>query len=211
MASPTSGDDVRSTGAAQGDSRGGSPHESGPKWPSPARPIVVVMGPAGAGKTTVGRLLAARLAVPFEDADDFHDETAKAKMAQGVPLSDADRAPWLARLGARLDAAEGSGLVLACSALRARYRTRLGLDPPTARLLAYLAVPRALLLERLQQRRGHFVGPSLLDSQLTALEAPGAESTFDGSAEPEVIAASILKRIASSSLPDPGARSDRAP
>ena len=141
--------------------------------------VLVVMGPAGAGKTTVGQALAARLAVPFVDADDHHDEVAVARMRAGHPLTDADRAPWLARLNALIAAAlaEGRSFVLACSALKRAYREALrpADAPPGAVRFVYLRVPRAALGERLTSRVGHYMPAALLDSQLQALEEPGPD------------------------------------
>lgn len=151
------------------------------------------MGPSGCGKSTLGRELARLAGVPFVDADDFHTEAAVAKMARGEGLDDEDRAPWLARLAHRLDQAESSGLVLACSALKERYRRALGLEHPR-RFLVYLRVPTEELARRLEVRTGHYAGPSLLASQLRALEAPLPSETFDGTGSPSAIAASVLSR-----------------
>lgn len=144
----------------------------------PAR-VVLVVGVAGSGKTTVGAALAARLAARtgrpwvFVDADDVHDPAATAKMARGEGLTDADRAPWLARLAAlvraRLDG--GPPTVLACSALRATYRETLtGGDARVA--VVWLDAPPGVLAARLVARRGHAVGPGLLPSQLATWEPP---------------------------------------
>lgn len=158
------------------------------------------MGPAGSGKTTVGRLVAGALGVPFADADDFHSPASIEKMRAGRPLDDADRAPWLTRLAALIEESKGSGLVLACSALKARYRATL--EPPAAPgapsgalFVAYLSVPREELARRLALRAGHFAGPSLVDSQLATLEPPLPESTFDGTLAPELVAARIATSV----------------
>ena len=156
--------------------------------------VAVVMGVSGAGKTAVGEALAQRLGWGFLDADDLHSEAAKAKMARGVGLTDADRAPWLGRVRAavasRLDG-EGPGLVVACSALKASYRAALAKPGEPVRFL-WLDVPAAVLRDRLAARAGHFAGASLLPSQLDALEPPGGPQTvrLDG-ARPlrEVVAA----------------------
>lgn len=131
---------------------------------------VVIMGVSGSGKTTLGQALAARLGWPFLDADDYHTPAARARMQRGEGLTGAERAPWLARLHAELHAHPG-GVVLACSALRARYRQALG-EPGGARFV-YLRVPAALLRARLSARQGHhYAGPALLPSQLETLEEP---------------------------------------
>lgn len=135
---------------------------------------LIVMGVSGSGKTTLGRGLAAYYAFMFLDADDFHTPEAKAKMASGEGLTDADRAPWLARLKAALDqqTASSGGAVLACSALKASYRTTLG-GPQTG--FVFLDVPHDVLRSRLEERQGSYAKVSLLLSQLAALEKPDAE------------------------------------
>ena len=136
-------------------------------------PLIVVMGVSGAGKTTLGRALAGAVGWDFADADDFHPPENIAKMRAGVPLSDADRAPWLAALGeeAGRRAAAGRPLVLACSALKRTYRDTLRTCVPDARFV-FLDGARETLAARLASRDGHFMPASLLDSQLAALEPP---------------------------------------
>lgn len=154
------------------------------------------MGPAGSGKTTVGRLVASGLGVPFADGDDFHSPSAIEKMRAGAPLDDTDRAPWLERLATLLDDAAGTGLVLACSALKARYREQLASSVSAGGLfVAYLSVPKDELARRLALRSGHFAGPDLVDSQLATLEPPAPESTFDGTLAPDVVAAHVVERV----------------
>jgi gluconokinase len=138
-------------------------------------PVLVVMGPAGSGKSTLGAALAAELDVPFLEGDALHAPESVAKMRAGDPLDDADRAPWLARIRAwivaRLEAGEGG--VVACSALRHSYRDVLvGGHPDVVRLVVLEATP-ALLAARLAGRTGHFLPPSLLDSQVATFEPPG--------------------------------------
>jgi gluconokinase len=158
-------------------------------------PIVVLMGPAGAGKTTVGRELARRLHVPFEDADAFHTSAAIAKMRRGEALNDDDREPWLEALAQRLAAANDDGVVLACSALKAKYRARLQAGEPFRRGLAYLAVPADVLSTRLAERATHFAGPLLLASQLGTLEVPTPAETYDGTSSPELLVDEIVRRM----------------
>jgi gluconokinase len=129
---------------------------------------ILLMGVSGSGKTTVGALLAAALAAQFVDADSLHSEANRQKMAAGIPLNDADRAPWLIAVGVVL--AKGN-VVVACSALRRRYRDRLRLAAPDLHLV-YLRGSRALLAQHLAARRHEFMPPELLDSQLDTLEAP---------------------------------------
>jgi gluconokinase len=125
------------------------------------------MGVSGSGKTTVGTSLAARLGLPFVDADALHPEANVMKMSAGVPLTDVDRAPWLDAVGAVL---AGGPVVVACSALRRAYRDRLRAAAPELRLV-HLHGSRDLLAERMGVR-DHFMPVGLLESQLAALEAP---------------------------------------
>jgi gluconokinase len=135
--------------------------------------VVIVMGAGGAGKTTVGRRLADRRGWPFLDADAFHSAANVARMAYGTPLTDADRRPWLDAIHAALAdiMARGASAVLACSALKASYRTRLTAGLGDVRLV-YLKADRALLRARLAARRNHFMPATLVDSQLADLEEP---------------------------------------
>lgn len=140
--------------------------------------VLVVMGPAGSGKSFVGERLAAALGWAFADGDGYHPPENVARMRAGLPLGDADRAPWLAALEALIARrlAEGAPLVLACSALKVAYRRSL-VPPatPWGRVcFVYLRASPALLRERLAARAGHFFAPALLASQLDALEPPGA-------------------------------------
>ena len=130
------------------------------------------MGVAGSGKTSVGQGLADRLRCPFSDADSFHSEANRAKMAAGIPLTDEDRLPWLRAIGEAIRDAglRGGDHVFACSALKAEYRRIL--DPRHECKLVYLHGSRELLAERLAGRRGHFFNPDLLQSQLDTLEEP---------------------------------------
>jgi len=132
-------------------------------------PLVVVMGVAGSGKTTVGQVLAERLGVEFADADDFHSEASIAKMASGHPLDDDDRAPWLVAIGAWLAEHDESGGVVGCSALRRRYRDVLRAAAPRLHLL-HLDGDPAVLTRRISERPGHFMPASLITSQLETLE-----------------------------------------
>jgi gluconokinase len=135
--------------------------------------VVVVMGVSGSGKTTLGRALAARHGFRFLDADDFHPPGNVAKMRAGTPLDDADRAPWLRRLSGLLAEARVP-TVLACSALKARYRERLVAGCPQV-LFVHLDGPADLIGARLAARAGHYMPASLLESQIGALEAPGED------------------------------------
>jgi carbohydrate kinase (thermoresistant glucokinase family) len=126
------------------------------------------MGVAGCGKTTLAQALAQALGMDCLDADDLHTDDARAKMAAGVPLTDEDRAPWLARLNAALR--ENPPLALACSALKQSYRDRIFADVAPLPALIWLDAPRELIAQRLAARAGHYFSPALIDSQFAILE-----------------------------------------
>ena len=138
--------------------------------------IVVLFGVTGAGKTVVGRLLAAELDWTFYDADDFHSALSVEKMRKGIPLDDGDRWPWLERLRARIEAslAAGENAVLACSALKDAYRDYLAVNANVK--LVYLSGDFDLIASRLRARRGHYMNPDLLRSQFETLEPPGRDA-----------------------------------
>lgn len=136
--------------------------------------LVVVMGVSGAGKSTVGALVAARLGLSFRDADEFHPPANVAKMSAGVPLTDADRAPWLDAIGAHLATHRGVGCVVTCSALKRSYRDRLRALAPETRFV-FLHGEEALVAARQAARQGHFMPPSLVASQFATLEPPAPE------------------------------------
>lgn len=139
-----------------------------------ASPQIVVMGVSAAGKSTVGRLLATDLGLAFLDADDLHPASNRAKMSAGTPLTDDDRMPWLDRVSDELAARSAAGAVVACSALRRRYRDRIRERVPGV-VFVHLHGSDALLAERAAGRPDHFMPPSLLRSQLDTLEALDAD------------------------------------
>lgn len=139
----------------------------------PAPSTIVVMGVSGSGKSQLGAALARACGMDFVEGDALHPAANIAKMSAGVPLEEADRQPWLAAVAAAIAARRGSGVVVACSALRRRYRDVLRQADPALRLL-YLRVPREELARRLRER-SHFMPASLLDSQLATLEEPVAD------------------------------------
>ncbi|RBM21901.1 hypothetical protein DI005_08810 [Prauserella sp. PE36] len=162
---------------------------------------LVVMGVSGCGKTTVGRLLAAELRAGFVDADDLHSAEARAKMAAGVPLTDDDRAPWLARVAARIaqSAAHGGRLVVACSALRRTYRDALRAGAGVPLEFVHLHGDAGLIASRMADREGHFMPAGLLPSQLATLERLEADEpgiTIDIAGEPPDIVSEITGRLA---------------
>ena len=158
--------------------------------------VVILLGAAGAGKTTVGRALAEQFSWRFVDADDLHTPGAIAKIRSGVPLTDVDRAPWLAALHGIVATAleRREPLVLACSALKQRYRDTLRGTLRTVRFV-YLEASEATLAERLAHRRGHFAGPSLLATQLAALEAPADALAIDATLPPDRIVDTIANEF----------------
>lgn len=135
--------------------------------------VLVLMGVSGSGKTTTGKRLSNLLGWPFRDGDEFHPPANIEKMAEGIALDDHDRAPWLAAIAAWIDEcrAQGSGGIVSCSALKRAYR-RVIVGERQDVGLVYLKGSRALIGDRLSRRRGHFMPPSLLASQFTALEEP---------------------------------------
>lgn len=133
-------------------------------------PQVIVAGVSGAGKSTVGVALASRLAVPFVDADSLHSAHNVAKMAAGLPLTDADRQPWLQGIAEVLRENESDGLTIACSALKRPYRDLIRREAPLTFFVA-LTGSREVLLQRMSLRTNHFMPSQLLDSQLAAFQA----------------------------------------
>jgi gluconokinase len=157
--------------------------------------IAIVMGATGAGKTTIGTMLAAQLNWQFADADTFHPPANIEKMSRGIPLNDADRAPWLeAMRKAILEwIAAGKNVVLACSALKRAYREVLG--PRSEARIIYLKGSYALFAERIRHRHGHFAGEDILAGQFADLEEPDEAITVDAAQSPDQIVAEIRKRL----------------
>jgi len=154
--------------------------------------VIVIMGVAGSGKTTVGERLAARLGWSFLDADDVHPAANIAKMAAGHPLTDEDRAPWLAALRARIDdfLARDAGAVVTCSALKESYRVVLLSGTDQVKLVHLQGSPE-LLRSRLRGRTGHFMAPTMLDSQLATLETPKNALVLDIARSPDELVREI--------------------
>jgi gluconokinase len=164
--------------------------------------IAIVMGVTGSGKTTVGRAVAARLGWAFHDADEYHSEQNVQRMRSGVPLSENDRGPWLSRLRevTTHHVRAGTDAVLACSALRARYRERL-LPSSTASSqhvrFFYLRASPELAAERVARRPEHFMPPSLVDSQFAALEEPAGAVVLDAAQPVPVLVEAIVADLES--------------
>ena len=158
--------------------------------------IAIVMGVSGAGKTTVGKLLAQSLNWDFSDADDFHPPANIEKMSLGIPLEDADRLPWLGQLQATIDRwlLENKNVVLACSALKASYREMLCRDPQQVKIV-YLKGDFELLAARLKNRENHYMKADLLSSQLDTLEEPEDAIIIDASQPVEIIIPQIINHL----------------
>jgi len=205
--------DAKATKPPQGSpSRPDSPTQSSaPTQPSsPGQPgslvqpvlpplILVVMGVSGCGKSTIAEKIAASLHWPMVEGDDLHPPANIAKMKQHQPLNDTDRQPWLTAIGRRIDAwrGENSAGIITCSALKRRYRDQLVAGRPNLWFI-YLKGSKELIQERLAQRKGHFMPPDMLDSQLADLEEPTADEPAiiaDIAPSPDEIAKNIIAAL----------------
>lgn len=156
--------------------------------------VIIVMGVSGSGKTTIGRLLAERLGLPFYDGDHFHPPENVEKMSSGRPLTDEDRKPWLEELARQISRWNHSGgAVLACSALKQSYRDilRSGAARDNSVHFVWLKGKKSLILDRMEVREGHYMPPGLLDSQFDALEEPQNAWAVSVDHPPEAIADKI--------------------
>jgi len=157
--------------------------------------VIIIIGVSGSGKTTIGRLLSGELGWKYYEGDNFHPPANIEKLKNGVPLDDADRKPWLESLREliRNCLEQGDSAVVACSALKQRYRDFLLVDERV--ILIYLKGDYELIRERLSKRRGHFLNPNLLDSQFAALEEPKTAMQVDVSLSPAEIVKSIRSAL----------------
>ncbi len=158
--------------------------------------VIVVIGPMGCGKTTIGRLLAEKLDWAFADGDDFHPPENVEKMRSGVPLEDRDRIGWLTALGEHIrgQIEQRRSLVLACSALKQSYRDILGIDQQQVASV-YLKGSAELLKQRLSKRRHQYMNDALLASQLRTMEEPGDGLTVSIDQRPEQICTEIITKL----------------
>ena len=155
--------------------------------------VIILMGPSGCGKTTIGERLNKKLGWNFYDADDYHSKENVEKMSQGFPLTDEDRKPWLEGIAVEIkswNSNQGNAL-LACSALKKSYRKLLGVDQKEV-LTVFLKGEKNLLSERMQSRKGHYMNPNLLRSQLETLEEPEDGITVSIDPSPDRIADTII-------------------
>lgn len=158
--------------------------------------VYIVMGVSGSGKTTIGKMLAERLAVKFYDADDYHPQNNIDKMKNLTPLEDEDRIPWLLNLAHHISQWNmHEGAVLACSALKEKYRKILSKDDRERVVFIYLDGSKNLILKRMKKRKGHFFSSDLLESQFNTLEEPldGIKVRIDKT--PENISNEIVDKL----------------
>ena len=159
--------------------------------------ILLIMGVAGSGKSTLGQRAATALGWPYFEADDFHAEANKAKMANGIPLDDADRSPWLAAIRAKMNATidAGRSAVFTCSALKEKYRQVLAGDAQHPVTIVFLKGDYETILARVGQRQGHFMKAEMVKSQFEALEHPEGAIELDIRETPEALLAKILAAV----------------
>jgi len=154
------------------------------------------MGVSGCGKSTIGKALAKKLNIAFEDADDFHPPSNVEKMAGGAALTDIDRQPWLENLADLLAKHQDQGMVLACSALKASYREVLNSKLTLPATIVYLSGSFEVIFERMKNRKDHFMPPALLQSQFRTLEEPAHAITVSIDQSIEDILEEILDHLA---------------
>jgi carbohydrate kinase (thermoresistant glucokinase family) len=158
--------------------------------------VIILMGPMGCGKTTIGKILAEKLGGSFYDGDDFHPEKNVEKMRAGIALTDEDRKLWLENLHVNIQRwlKDKENTILACSALKQAYRDILGVDQNTVRTV-YLKGSYELLRKRIEERQHLYMDKNLLRSQLDTLEEPTDGLTVDISAAPEIVVSTIINNL----------------
>jgi len=163
--------------------------------------IILLMGVSGSGKTTIGKSLAQRLSCDFEDADDFHSEENKGKMQAGIPLTDADRLPWLSDLSELLKkrSENGQATILACSALKSSYREKFS-EAAHDLMVVYLKVDFETVAARLEARHHEFMNPELLKSQFDTLEEPSDAIVVDANRTVEEVVDDISDHVNNSTV-----------
>jgi len=157
--------------------------------------VIIVMGVSGSGKSSIGQLLAEELFIPFIDADDYHPKSNVEKMSQGIPLNDTDRIPWLNALNLVAIDNVHNGCVIACSALKKDYRSRLGQSIESNILKVYLKGSFDVIYDRMQNRKEHFMGAEMLKSQYDTLEEPEDALVISIVDTPQVIIQKIKSYI----------------
>ncbi len=157
--------------------------------------ILFIMGVSGCGKTTIGQLLSMELKIPFYDGDDFHSKENVAKMASGTALTDEDRIEWLNTLNILAKKHDEEGAIIVCSALKSAYRDILSKGIESEVRFVYLSGDFNLVMNRMEQRKGHFMPPDLLKSQFETLEPPENAVTVSIDHAPNIIVHKILEKL----------------
>lgn len=158
--------------------------------------VIYIMGVSGSGKTTIGQLLSKKTGYQFYDADDFHSEANKAKMKNGIALTDKDRWPWLATIHQFvIEKLKTENIILVCSALKKVYRKKLSQSIEKSCRWFYLEGDFKTIEDRLDHRKGHYMSPNLLQSQFDTLEIPAIAERIDIKLSPDVITNSIISSI----------------
>jgi len=157
--------------------------------------LIIIMGVSGTGKSTIGEMLSEKLQLPYHDADNFHPEANVQKMRQGIPLQDQDREPWLHLLSDKLEEWSTTGAILACSALKEKYRLTLSKSNQLPINWVHLAGSFDIIRQRMLARSDHFMPDSLLQSQFDALETPDYAIRIDITDKPDVIVEQIMTNL----------------
>lgn len=157
--------------------------------------VLFIMGVSGSGKSTIGKMLGEKMQLPFFDGDSYHPAENIKKMSKGIPLNDKDRASWLRALNKIALDNEKNGCIIACSALKEKYRDTLGDHMHKKPVFVFLKGSYSLIMDRLKKRKKHFMPPDLLASQFEALQIPDNALTIDIKNSPEQIVTEIIDSI----------------